>query len=349
MGIILANQKSVPTEQIAEFKRNLQILFISGLFVFLAARLDFSGLSGRWGPALLFLGLLVAVVRPLAVGLSAIGTKLPWKEQLFISALAPRGIVSAAVASLFALDLQAIGHPDGEILTQLTFVVIIGTVLIAGAVASPLAKGLGLAQQNPQGTLFIGAEPWVRSLAAEIKRRGYATAFVDTNWANVADARVAGFPTYHGNILSEEVWEELDLGGIGRVLAMTPNNEVNSLVAQRFADVVGRSHVYQLPPEPSDDPKKGISGRLSGRLLFDKGLHYDRLEGMFDAGATIKSVPVTEAGNLQSFRRRHDGRLIPLFAAHAKSGKLIPVPADGGLSLIPGQELICLALPAPPA
>ena len=59
-------------------------------------------------------------------------------------ALAPRGIVAAASASVFALELEDHGIEGGDTLISLTFIVIIGAGLFYGLGAGPIGKRLGV-------------------------------------------------------------------------------------------------------------------------------------------------------------------------------------------------------------
>jgi NhaP-type Na+/H+ or K+/H+ antiporter len=105
LGIALANQKSVSVQHVIEFKENLRVLLISVLFVLLSGRIVWSEmLELGWG-AVGFLGALIFVVRPLSVWASTVGTSLSHKERWFLCFLAPRGIVAAAVASVFTIEL----------------------------------------------------------------------------------------------------------------------------------------------------------------------------------------------------------------------------------------------------
>ena len=88
----------------------------------------------------------------------------------------------------------------------------------------------------------------MRAIADVLRAEGFATALVDTNWDNVTEARKAGCRAYYANILSENLMFDIQLDGIGRLLAMTPNDEVNSLASLRFEDIFGRGEVYQLAP-----------------------------------------------------------------------------------------------------
>ena len=124
MGVVLTNQKAVDVKHIIEFKENLGVLIISSLFVLLAARLQLSDLLGVGVPQLAFLAVLILVVRPLAVALCTLGSEFNWRERAFLAWVAPRGIVAAAVSSVFALELSEAGFVDAQLLVAITFLVI---------------------------------------------------------------------------------------------------------------------------------------------------------------------------------------------------------------------------------
>ena len=60
---------------------------------------------------------------------------------------------------------------------------------------------------------------------------------VDSDWNNVHSAREEGLQAVQVNILSEHLEDDLDLGGIGRILAITPNSELNTLAALHFTEI----------------------------------------------------------------------------------------------------------------
>ena len=128
MGLILANQKSVNVRHIIEFKENLRVILISALFILLTERLHINDLAQVGFGGLILLSTLILVARPLAVALSTCRSKIQWREKIFIAWLAPRGIVAAAVASVFAIRLSNLGYTQADLLVPFTFVVIVGTV-----------------------------------------------------------------------------------------------------------------------------------------------------------------------------------------------------------------------------
>ena len=242
MGVVLANQKSVAVKHILEFKENLRVLLISCLFIILAARLELSALEGvDWGGGFLFLAVLILVVRPLAVFLSTAGTSLTWQEKLFVSWMAPRGIVAAAVASLFSMRLIDMGYPGAEKLVPVTFLIIVGTITVYGLTAYPLGLWAKVTSTKAQGVLMVGAHLWARKIGEVLSNEGFPVLLADTNRGNVNAARMAGLPTFFGNILAESSLEKLNLDGIGRMLAVTANDEANSLASLHFAEVFDRS------------------------------------------------------------------------------------------------------------
>ena len=111
LGIALANQKSVSVRNILEFKENLRVLIISLLFILLSGRIAPTDLSNVALPSLAFLGALVLFVRPVSVYLSCLGSgNIDNRERSFLAALAPRGIVAAAVTSVFAIEFSHAAH-----------------------------------------------------------------------------------------------------------------------------------------------------------------------------------------------------------------------------------------------
>ncbi|MCZ6598526.1 MAG: cation:proton antiporter, partial [Planctomycetota bacterium] len=254
MGVLLANQRFVVVEHIAEFKENLRVLLISSLFILLAARVPAEEFRSFEPRNLLFVVVLIVVVRPATIFLATLGTSLSIAEKLFLSWMAPRGIVAAAVASVFAIELAHSGYPAPERLVSVVFLVIVSTVALYGLTASFVARKLGLSQANPQGVLILGAHSWARAVAAALKEAGFEVLLADTNRNKVRVAVMEGLDAHHGSVLAEEFQERVDLGGTGRMLALTSISGVNSLAALELAPIFGRSEVYQLcaDSDPTD-------------------------------------------------------------------------------------------------
>ena len=347
MGLALANQKLADVKHIVEFKENLRVLLISALFIILAARLPLSAISDVGWKELLFIAVLVLLGRPLAVMLSTVRSKLRWRERLFLAWVAPRGIVSAAVASLFALRLEEhTGPGGGQVLVTITFLTIIATVGIYGLTAPWVARRLGVAVPNPQGVLLVGAQTWTRSLAALLRAKGFPVLLVDSNRCHTAAARMAGLPTYTGSILAEETLDEINLAGIGRLLAVTPNDWVNALAVQRFTRIFGRAECYQLAPRAESRDEQARHKHLHGRWLFGQQFDYADLARRAGDGARIKATNLTDEFDFDAFRARYGESAVPLCVI-TEGGLLNPIAADAPLTPQPGQTLISLVQAEP--
>ncbi|WP_022836010.1 cation:proton antiporter [Salisaeta longa] len=296
MGIALANQPYVSVQRIVEFKENLQVLLIGSLFILLSARLEMSALQYIDGSVLLFLALLVFVVRPLAVWISSFGTPLEWGEKIFLSWLAPRGIVAAAVASLFAFKLEPIYPQQVGALVPVVFAVIVGTVATYGLTAGPLARWLDLADPNPQGLLFVGANRWVRMVARFVQDLGFDVKLIDTNPDNVEESQAEGLTARRANALSEAVLDDVDLSGVGRVLITIPNEEVAALAALHFSEVFESTDIYQLSAKTEKHAEEGeeLPRHLRGRPLFGERTTYQDIERQVKHGATLKVFKLSD-------------------------------------------------------
>lgn len=352
-GVALANQRSATIKHLLEFKEHLRVLLISTLFVVLASLVDLRLLFSVGLAQLLFL-LALLVIRPLAVLAATVGSPVPWRERAFLAWLAPRGIVSATVASLFAVQLTALAD-SGAIPAQLavqarqlapvTFFVIVSTVVIYGLTAAWVARQLGVAEPAPQGLLFVGAEPFSRAMGEVLAAEGVVVSFVDTNRRNIAAARLAGLPAHCASILSDYVLDEIDLGGIGRLLAMTGSTEVNTLATLEFAHIFGRSAVYQLPVGPAQSRRQDtLPAHLRARPLFAEGVTYTRLVELHGDGATIKKTKLSAEFTFADFQRMYGDSALVLFVIEPQ-GKLTIVSADQPLAPAIGSNLISLVSP----
>lgn len=334
MGIFFASQKDVVIEHIVEFKENLQVLLIPTLFVVLASRLKISELQQIDWDTVKFLAVLILIVRPVSVLLSTLRNKLHWRQRVFLCWMAPRGIVAAAMASVIALQLSELGVDGAHKLVPTVFFVIMGTVLVYGFTAGPLAYALRLADPNPQGILFIGGEEWVLQLALILKSLGIKTLIVDTNSQHIQEAKAEGIEAKQVNILAEHASGEFELNGLGRLLAVTTNEEVNSMAAMRFAPAFGKQEVYQLSSEHKlSYKKKEFSAQIRGRILFSAGMTCRYIQEQFIHDAEFKIQEITSERDIMPHA---EGPLkIPLFIiTPAKSVKVFaadnaPTPKSG--------------------
>lgn len=132
----------------------LALLAITVLFPLLAADVSWGELTLLGFGAVLCV-LALTPIRWLVLQLAGLGLPLTGAEKLMLSWLAPRGIVTAAVGSLFALRLEEAGVEGAGPLKGLVFLTILLTVGLQGVTAPWLADRLGLRQEDPAA----GASP----------------------------------------------------------------------------------------------------------------------------------------------------------------------------------------------
>lgn len=309
MGIALANQRLADIERIVEFKENLRVLLLGSLFILLGARMQLSEVTTVGLGSLGFLALLVLLVRPAGVALCTLRSQLTFRERAFLAWVAPRGVVAAAVSSVFAIELQNRGVPGAERLVPIMFAVIVGTVLVYGLTAGPVARRLGLADSNPQGVLFLGAHEWGRAIAKALHKLDIPVVLIDSNWMNVDAARREGLTAEAQDVLGERLLNQLDLTGIGYLVALTPNDEVNSLAARRMERVFGSGSIFQL------SSRKGSSSRarIHGHRLWAEDATFAACSARWGAGAVVLAVPIAAPQQLPQMLEEHKSDVLPLF------------------------------------
>jgi len=295
MGIYLARRESSTIRQLIEFNESVRTLLISFLFILLAARIEPEALRDVAAPALVFLALLVFLARPLSVLVSTVRTPLSWRERVFLMTMAPRGIVAAAVSAIFAIRLEEEGVPDAAKIVPIVFLVIIGTIVVYGFAAGPAARALGLAEAQANGVLIAGSHVVARGVASELDKRNIKTLLLDTDPYNVTRAIAAGLRARRMSVLAEEASHDLDLRGIGRLLAFTSNDEVNALATARFARVFGRREVFQLAPTARRSGDPSVPQEHLGRIVGIDGLTYSTLDERASQGWRVRSSRGGEA------------------------------------------------------
>ena len=346
MGMSLANIRDLDIEDILNFKETLSLMLISGLFIILAARVELDQFINIGWPALGVLAIIMFVARPLAVILSAWGSDLNWRERALISWIAPRGIVAAAVAAVFALRLNEVGYSNAQFIIPLTFTIIIGTVVIQSATAAPLAKLLKVAEPEPKGFLIIGAGNVARAIGKALHDMEFKVMLSDSNWENIRAARMEGLPVYYGNPISEHADTHLDLVGIGRLLALSGRASFDSLAIMRFKSEFGANELYQLKTskEQAMTEKHNISAKHQGQQLFGEEISHAMLAGWIRSGAEVHTTQLTESFSFDEYLDKYRNRCIPLFALDNNKELLVFTP-DKEIEPQSGWTMVSLIAP----
>ena len=293
MGIALANMNVSSLRSIHPFKQNIAVILIAGIFVLLSASLEFEELAYlNWNFGLFLLALLF-LVRPATILLSLLGSSVPWNERLFLSWIAPRGIVLVAISGLFALRLEDIGY-DGTALIGLSFAVVVATIVAHGFTIDLVARLLNLKGSNRPGVLIVGSTPWTISLALMMQELKAPVMVVDSSWQRLALARQKGLPFYHGEILNEATEHNLDLTPYSVLVAATENEAYNALVCNEFAYEIGRDTVFQLGDAIDDEDRHALPSGIRGRALFESGFGVEDVNERLARGWVFRKTKLSE-------------------------------------------------------
>ncbi len=323
MGMWLANAKEINIQQILHFKEHLTILLITGLFIFLAARISLDDFAALGTGAMMLFVFMQFVSRPLSIFISTIRSNLEFKDKLFLSWVAPRGIVAASISSLFAIKLIEYGVNGASLLVPMTFMVIIGTVVLQSVTARPVALALGVAESAPRDFLLIGANRVAREIGQALARYDRRVLMTDSNWEYISQVRMLGLDSYYGNPISSHADDNLNLIGIGQVVALTSDQHFNIMACMRFVDDFGEDKVHCLRKTKANGSEKhSVAEEYHGRLLLGGNVSYSQLASLFSRGAEIKHTKLSDNFTYQDYQAHHKSNLvIPLFYVEEK-GKI---------------------------
>jgi len=323
-GFVLGILSPSGLREIESFKGQLTTLMVSILFILLAARLNLSAIWSLQIPGLLVLLTVLFIIRPINVFVSGIKSQLTLKEKIFISWIAPRGIVAAAVASLFAETLK--GAPEfaqqAGFVESLTFLIIGGTVFFQGATARFVGKLFKVIEPDPNGVVIIGANLPARHLAKALKALGIDVILLDSNNSLVSMAQKENITAEIANAISQDTIEDFEFAGFGKLLALTPNEKVNVLACQLWAHEFGKNNVFRVGTQeeayqPSEQTK--LSGE--GKVVFPITVTQEWLQHHLGSSWEIDNKEIKTKENIEHLQQTiKDEEIYPL--ARVRSNKL---------------------------
>ena len=228
-GVLLGNADLPYEAEIEAFKGDITLIVLSFVFISLATLLTFDELASLGIGGLVVVVAVMLLIRPIAVLACTYGTRFTFREQLFMSAIGPRGIIPASVATLFALELQATNPQQATVLVGTVFLVILATVVVEGGFARHIAQALNVI---PMRVIIVGAGRVGRGLAERLEDRGENVVIVDIDQQTVETARSAGFTAHHGDGTDTSVLQSAGVENTKIVAAATANDDANLLIAQ---------------------------------------------------------------------------------------------------------------------
>ena len=337
-------RKNIPQlNKLKRFKGQLSVLFISILFILISANLNFANIIalGWKGLAIVFLSMFV--IRPLAIFVSNHGI-LSLKEKLFITWIGPKGIVSAAVASLFTLILIKNGIENAEMVEALVFLVIMATVIVQGTLARKAAKLCDCLLKDG-AIIIVGGNALGRTLASAFQELGKEVTLIDNNQDHCALSIRDEVDTVCGNALDIDVLDRANAQRASLLIATTANAEVNFLVCQLARESFAIPEVYPA----IDSPDKGVTGtfvdEIGGDLAYAKPVNIEAWkEAVENDQVKILDIALSEPQSGQTLKdfkieNLDDDKWIPLILRR-KSDYLF---VHAGQTWSQGDVLIYLA------
>jgi NhaP-type Na+/H+ or K+/H+ antiporter len=341
-GLILGNADLPYEDEIEAFKGDITLLVLSFVFITLAALLEFEQLFalGLGGAAVV--AAVMLVLRPLLVFISARGGRFTFRETLFMSAVGPRGIIPAAVATLFAIRLQTPAAPTNpagaDLLVGTVFLVILVTVVVEGGFARQIAERLDVI---PMRVLIVGGGRVGRSLAERLEARGENVVLIENDRAVLEDLRNDGFTAREGDGTDVEVLRGAGAENARIVVAATGNDDANLLVAQLAKSNLDVETVIARANEPAnasafeDLGVETISAAESTAWAIDNVIERPALSNwMSELGRSgdVQEIEVTDE-DLVGQRVVDVGEDLP-------GGVLIALVSRNGTNEIPSSDVV---------
>ncbi|NJM65007.1 MAG: sodium:proton antiporter [Acaryochloris sp. RU_4_1] len=249
---IMLKIAALPEERLLlRFKNQLSILAISVLFILLSADLSIASIFALGWGGILTVAALMLIVRPLNILVSTWSSDLTWRQKAFLAWVAPRGIVAASVASLFAISLTKQGINGGDAIKALVFLTILLTVFLQGLTARWVADWLRVRSDEATGAMIVGCNPFGRMVAHLIKDQGETVVMIDANPEYCKQAKAENLRVYRTSALNMDALNEIGVARVGTFLTTTSNSEVNSVLAQRVKEEFRPPRVLAVYPDQS--------------------------------------------------------------------------------------------------
>ncbi|MFC3039891.1 cation:proton antiporter [Virgibacillus xinjiangensis] len=348
MGITLANMGISSISDMRHFKENVSILLISAIFIMLTASLEMETIYQIFSPNIIgYVLLMMFIVRPLSIFLSTAGTDMTFNEKALVGWIAPRGIVALTVSGYFATILMESGYEDADLLTALTFALVIFTVIAHGFSISWMSQKLGLSMEGTPGVLIVGSNQFTVRLASSLQTSDVPVLIVDSSWERLRIARKAGVPFYHGSMLSEQTEYNLDTMPYDYLIAATDDNAYNALVCTTFIPEYGRMNVFKVSPyRPYENGSSVMVSKVGGRILFDKKFPMEILNDKLNEGYVFRKTKLRERFTYQDYLKEKDEATVFLYLLrpsgmlkfYSEEMRTVPAIGDTIISLTPPNK-----------
>ena len=164
-GLVLGNARLSHRRAVVGFASSLALLAEAGLFVLLGLLASPERLLGAVPEALLIGLVATFVARPLAVVLSALPFRMPWREQAFLSWAGLRGAVPIVLATIPVTE----GLAGAERVIDIVFVLVVVLTLVQAPTLPRVGRLLGVVEPGQAREMEVESAP-LDDLRADLLR-----------------------------------------------------------------------------------------------------------------------------------------------------------------------------------
>jgi NhaP-type Na+/H+ or K+/H+ antiporter len=311
-GLVVGNTKTAIRRELRDFEEEMTILLIGMLFILLAADVDIAQLTELGWRGLSLALVIMFVLRPLSILVGTWGSDLNFKQKLLLSWIAPRGIVAAAIASLFAIELKAHGL-EGNQLQAMVFLLIIITVLQAGLTGGLVASLLDLRKQTELGWIILGVNSFSKVVAKILMRFNEDVVCIDENPKECTLAEKEGIRVVFGNGLNSNILHRVEVDVKKGIIGMTRNEEVNFLFLKKVKEIAKLPHMLDVVKNDAEGISTNMVKEIGGKIAFGREFDIDKWSVLLQREKA--KIQIWRAGNIAtqfSLSRINHSDLIPL-------------------------------------
>ncbi len=333
-GLVVGNTKTAVRRELRDFEEEMTVLLIGMLFILLAADVQIVKLTSLGWRGISLVLVIMFILRPLAVFAGTWGSELNLKQKTLLSWIAPRGIVAAAVASLFSIELEAHGY-EGTQLQAMVFLLIILTVLQAGLTGGITASLLGLRKKTGTGWVILGVNPISRAIAKILTANNEDVLCIDENPRECKRAEKDGIRVLYGNGLDSNMLYRAEIDSKAGIIGMTRNEEVNYLFSKKIKDIVKLHNVLGVVKNDAEGVTTDMVLEMGGKIACGRAFDIEKWSMLLERGHAeiqIWKAEIIKNQSLEIYKK--EVPFIPLVTVRDKCA----LPVDNTTTIKTGDQ-----------
>ena len=337
-GLVVGNTKTAVRRELRDFEEEMTVLLIGMLFILLAADVQIVKLTSLGWRGISLVLVIMFILRPLAVFAGTWGSELNLRQKTLLSWIAPRGIVAAAVASLFSIELEAHGF-EGTQLQAMVFLLIILTVLQAGLTGGITASLLGLRKKTGTGWVLLGVNPISRAIAKILTANNEDVLCIDENPRECKRAEKDGIRVLYGNGLDSNILYRAEIDSKAGIIGMTRNEEVNYLFSKKIKDIVKLHNVLGVVKNDAEGVTTDMVLEMGGKIACGRAFDIEKWSMLLERGRAeiqIWRAEIIKNQSLEIYKK--EAPFIPLVIIRDKT----VLPVDNTTTIKTGDQLYIL-------